>query len=305
MAEEKYDTIILGGGPAGLTAGIYTARHGLKTLILDSNELGGRALQAHRVENFPGFPEGLTGRELMERFVAQAERFGVDFSRETAIGLSSMGDTKVVMTRKGLYEARTVIVATGIQRKQLSVPGEMEYKGRGVSYCAICDGPFFAGKVVAVVGPGEEAVEEALRMAEVANKVYAIPGKDGYKEGVELLEELRKNENIEVVEGVNVKGIVGDSTVTQIELDGGPGELKVDGVFIVLNHVSTSDLVAHAGIRTDESGCILVDREQRTNIKGVFAAGDCVCGGTQIVTAAGEGGRAALSAMRYIRSLKG
>jgi len=305
MAEEKYDTIILGGGPAGLTAGIYTARHGLKTLILDSNELGGRALQAHRVENFPGFPEGLTGRELMERFIAQAERFGVDFSRETAIGLSSMGDAKVVMTRKGLYEARTVIVATGMQRKQLSVPGEMEYKGRGVSYCAICDGPFFAGKVVAVVGPGEEAVEEALRMAEIADKVYAIPGKDGYKEGVELLEELRRNDNIEVVEGVNVIGIGGDSTVTQIELDGGPGELKVDGVFVILNHVSTPDLVAHAGIRTDESGCILVDREQRTNIKGVFAAGDCVCGGTQIVTAAGEGGRAALSAMRYIRSLKG
>ncbi|MFP3950596.1 MAG: NAD(P)/FAD-dependent oxidoreductase [Candidatus Bathyarchaeia archaeon] len=143
MSNEVYDVIILGGGPAGLTAGIYTARHGLSTLILDMNDLGGKAREAARIENFPGFPGGLTGDELMDRFIDQAKKFGVQFSRETVIGLIDLEDKKIVSTREGTHEGRAVIISTGMQRMKLSIPGEDKFKGRGVSYCAICDGALF------------------------------------------------------------------------------------------------------------------------------------------------------------------
>ena len=305
MAGESYDVIILGGGPAGLTAGLYTARHGLKTLILEGKQLGGKSWGPHRIENFPGFPDGVTGTELMERFVTQTSRFGAEFKEETVVGLSVLGDQKLVQTRGGFYEARAVIIATGIQKKQLSVPGEMEFKGLGVSYCAICDGPFFADKDVAVVGSGSEAVEDALKLADVARRVYAIPGGKGYSDGIEELHELTDHPKIELVEGADLESIGGDAMVTHVNLSReSPARLDVDGVFIILEHVATTDLMVEAGIETDEGGCIIVDRHQKTNLDGVFAAGDCVCGGMQVVTAAGEGGKAGLSALRYVRSLK-
>ncbi len=305
MSEESYDVIILGGGPAGLTAGIYTARHGLRTLLLEGKQLGGRSWGPHRIENYPGFPEGITGSELMERFVAQAERFGVEFRRETIVGLSDMGDGKTVVTRAGYYTARAAVITTGIQRETMSVPGEMEFKGRGVSYCAICDGPFFKDRVVAVVGSGKEAVEDAIRLAETSKKVYTIPGSKGYDGDVDDLEELLGYESVEVLKGAEIKSIGGGDFVTHIEVDHvSLDRLDVDGVFMILDHVGTSDIVKEAGIETDEGGCIIVDREQRTNLEGVFAAGDCVCGGMQVVTAAGDGGKAGLAALRYVRSLR-
>jgi len=304
MAGESYDVIILGGGPAGLTAGLYTARHGLKTLILEGKQLGGKSWGPHRIENFPGFPDGVTGTELMERFVTQTSRFGAEFKEETVVGLSVSGDQKLVQTRGGFYEARAVIIATGIQKKQLSVPGEMEFKGRGVSYCAICDGPFFADKDVAVVGSGREAVEDALKLADVARRVYAIPGSKGYNDGIEELHELTGHPKIELVEGADLESIGGDAMVTHVNLRReSRARLDVDGVFIILEHVATTDLMVEAGIETDEGGCIIVDRHQKTNLEGVFAAGDCVCGGMQVVIAAGEGGKAGLSTLRYVRSL--
>lgn len=304
MAGESYDVIILGGGPAGLTAGLYTARHGLKTLILEGKQLGGKSWGPHRIENFPGFPDGVTGTELMERFVTQTSRFGAEFKEETVVGLSVSGDQKLVQTRGGFYEARAVIIATGIQKKQLSVPGKMEFKGRGVSYCAICDGPFFADKDVAVVGSGREAVEDALKLADVARRVYAIPGSKGYNDGIEELHKLTGHPKIELVEGADLESIGGDAMVTHVNLRReSRARLDVDGVFIILEHVATTDLMVEAGIETDEGGCIIVDRHQKTNLEGVFAAGDCVCGGMQVVIAAGEGGKAGLSTLRYVRSL--
>ncbi len=305
MSEEAYDVVIMGGGPAGLTSGIYTARHGLKTLLLEGKQLGGRSWGPHRIENYPGFPEGITGAELMERFIAQAERFGVEFREETIVGLSDLGGTKMVQTRAGYYTARAVVVTTGIQRETMSVPGEMEFKGRGVSYCAVCDGPFFRDKVVAVVGSGREAVEDAIRLAETSKKVYTIPGRKGYDDDVDDLEELIGYESVEVVEGAEIKSIGGGDFVTYIELDHGSlDRLDVDGVFMILDYVGTSDIVKEAGIETDEGGCIIVDREQGTSLEGIFAAGDCVCGGMQVVTAVGDGGKAGLAALRYVRSLR-
>jgi len=305
MSETVYDVIILGGGPAGLTAGIYTARQGLRTLLIEGKKLGGRAWGPPRVENFPGFPEGLTGTELMDRFIEQTRKFGVEFKQETVVGLSDMGDTKFVQTRGGFYQSRAVVVTTGIQRKSMNIPGELKFKGSGVAYCAICDGPFYKDQPVAVVGCGKDAVEDALRLADTASKVYAIPGSGGFTEGIEELDELTEHTKIDVLDGVDIESIEGDQVVTHVNMKKGPVKrLNVNGVFIILDHVGTSDILRDSGIETDDGGCIMVDKNQRTNIEGIFAAGDCVCGGMQIVTAAGDGGKAGLAASRYVRGLK-
>ena len=305
QTDGSYDVIILGGGPAGLTAAIYTARFGLKTLIIEGKRLGGRSWGPHMIENYPGFPEGITGTELIERFVEQAEKFGTEFKNETVVGLFPMGGKHMAQTRKGFYEAKAVVVATGIQKKQLSIPGEMEYKGRGVSYCAICDAPFFRGKTVAVVGAGEEAVEDALKLTDFADKIYAIPGGEGYKAGINELHVLLDHKKVVLIEGADPESIGGDSLVEHNTLKGGEIErLEFDGVFIILETVPTTSILTDAGIGTDSRSCILVDKNQATNVDGVFAAGDCVCGGMQVVTAAGEGGMAGLAALRYIKSTK-
>lgn len=305
MSETVYDVIILGGGPAGLTAGIYTARQGLSTLLIEAKKLGGRAWGPHRIENFPGFPKGLTGTELMDRFVDQTKKFGVQFLKDTVVGLSDMGETKLVQTRGGFYQSRAIVITTGIHRKSMNIPGEQKFKGRGVAYCAICDGPFYKDQPVAVVGAGKDAVEDALRLADTVSKVYSIPGSSGFKEGIEELAELRDHEKIDVLEGADIKSIGGDQVVTHVNMKNGPVErLKVNGVFIILDQVGTSDILRDSGIETDDGGCIIVDKDQRTNVEGIFAAGDCVCGGMQIVTAAGDGGKAGLAALRYVKALK-
>ena len=305
MSETVYDVIILGGGPAGLTAGIYTARQGLSTLLIEGKKLGGRARGPHRIENFPGFPEGLTGTELMDRFIEQTRKFGVEFKQETVVGLSDMGDTKFVQTRGGFYQCKAAVVTTGIKRRSMNIPGELEFKGRGVGYCAICDGPFYRDQPVAVVGPGKDAIEDALRLADMVSKVYAIPGSSGFNEGIEELDILKDHVKIDIIDGVDVESIEGDQVVTHVNMKEGPVKrLNVNGVFIIWDHVGTSDILRDSGIETDDGGCILVDRNQRTNIEGIFAAGDCVCSGMQIVTAAGDGGKAGLAALSYVRALK-
>ena len=300
--EKIWDVIIIGAGPAGLTAGIYTARQGHSTLLLDSGKVGGRALEAHRIENYPGFPQGLTGAELMDLFTEQAKRFGVEFKPETVIGIADAGDYKIVSTRGGYHEGKTVIIAAGIQRKQLSVPGEMEFKGRGVSYCAICDGPFFKGKTVVVVGSGHEAVQDAIHLTNTASKVIAISGNKGYSEDYPELATLRVNPKVEIIEGQEIAEIIGKEFVTEVKLtEGKVDKLATDGVFILLEHVSTSNILVEAGIDADEGGCIIVDRNQQTNLPGFYAAGDCCCIAWQVVTAAGEGAKAALSAIKYVK----
>ena len=304
MSEETYDVIIIGGGPAGLTAGLYTSRHNLKTLILEGKKLGGKALEAHWIENFPGFPEGISGEDLMNRFIAQAEKFGSEIKYETVIGISDFGDQKMVSTRQGFHQTKSIIITTGVNRKQLSIPGEMEYKGRGVSYCAVCDGPFFKDKVVAVVGGGHEAAHEAEVLAETVDKVYAIPGSKGYSEDFPELPRIRENPKIDIMVGVDLVEVGGGDFVEYIKLKGGDLEqLNVDGLFIILEHVSTTGIVQEAGIETDSGGCIMVDNDMQTSLPGVYAAGDCSCKGMQIVTATGMGAKAALSAMKYVKNL--
>ncbi|MDP6458946.1 MAG: FAD-dependent oxidoreductase [Candidatus Bathyarchaeota archaeon] len=305
QTDGSYDVIILGGGPAGLSAAIYTARLRLKTLIIEGKRLGGRSWGPHKIENYPGFPKGITGTELIERFVTQAKKFGTEIKKETIVALLPLGGSQMVQTRRGVYDAKTVVIATGIQKKQSSVSGEVDFSGRGVSYCAICDAPFFKDKTVAVVGSGEEAVEDVLILTDFADKVYAIPGSKGYNQGIDGIQGLQDHEKVEIIDGVDLESISGSSTVKYITLKGdGVSRLTVDGVFLILESIPTSNILSSAGIQTDGGSCIIVDKNQATNIRGVFAAGDCVCRGMQVITAAGEGGLAGLSVLRYIKSMK-
>ncbi len=302
MSEEIYDIIIVGGGPAGLTAAIYASRHNNNTLVLEGKKFGGKALEAHRVENYPGFPDGISGPDLMDLMKKQASNFGAEFSKETVVGIADFGDQKMLTTRKGNRIGKTVIVATGMAKKSLSVKGENEFKGKGVSYCGVCDGPFFREKKVAIVGGGHEAVHDIELLTEVASKVYGVPGKKGYMDETPALEHLKQNPKVEFIYDANVTEIGGSDFVEFMKLDDG-SNLELDGVFIILEHVGTSTILSDAGVSTDEGGCIMVDRTQKTNVDGLYAAGDCCCMGMQIVTATGMGAQAALSAMKYVKQL--
>ena len=303
--EKMYDLIIIGGGPAGLTAGIQTSRLGLKTAVFEAGMLGGRAAEASMYENFPGFSEGIVGKELVERMERQLSKFGAKVRAfEEANDLQVKGNLKIVTTSKTIYRSFALIIATGTQRRKLGVAGENEFLGTGVSYCRVCDGPFFKGLRVTVVGFTKEAIEDSLFMADISKEVLLITNEGKIEASDALKKKLLEKANIKIVDG-KVVAILGEKVVKAIKIVEftSKQELleKVDGVFISLGWVPTTEIVRKAGIEVDERGCIKVDRWQRTNIEGVFAAGDCTCGGMQIVTAAGEGAMAANTALKYIR----
>jgi thioredoxin reductase (NADPH) len=288
-----------------LAAAIYSAWLGLKTLVLEANVVGGRAWMAPRIENYPGFPEGLSGSDLVEKMRQHALRFKAEFrTDEEIVGLEVQDKIKRVISRKRTYEAPVVIIATGTQRRKLRVAGETEFLGLGVSYCAICDGPFFRNRDVAVVGNTEEAAVDALALSDLARKVTIITQiKELEIEGA-LLSRLQSKGNIEVI-NAQVTAIKGTQTVKAIEIQRTDSQqtqdLPTSGVFISLGGVPLTAIVSKAGIETLPTGCLMVDRQQKTNVDGVFAAGDCTCGGMQVVTAAGEGAMAAMRASAYVR----
>lgn len=301
-----YDLIVVGAGPAGLTAAIYASRMGLRTLVLEANLPGGRAAEASLIENFPGFPEGISGVELIERMIKQAENFGAEIKfPEEVLDMDLKGVPKSVTCRSGKYYGYSVIIATGTQRRKITVPGESEFLGRGVSYCAVCDAPFFKDKTVAVVGFNNEALEDALYISNFAEKIIVVAhgGRGDVEE--DLLRKCGERRNIEFRDA-NVKSINGDVYVKSVTLvdQEGAEEISVDGVFIILGNVPATAIVRKAGVAVDDRGCIRVDRMQLTNIEGVFAAGDCTCGGMQVATAVGEGAMAALQAYRYVKRVK-
>jgi thioredoxin reductase (NADPH) len=301
----KFDVIIIGAGPAGLTAAIYSAWLGHRTVVLEGGIAGGRAWMAPKIENFPGFPDGIKGSELVEKMSAQAARFKAEFrSGEEVVGLDVADAVKRAVTHKLTYEAPVLIVATGTQRRRLRVPGEEEFLGRGVSYCAVCDGPFFRNRAVAVVGNSEEAAADALALSDLAGKVTLVSQEKELGFEGALLGRLKGKLNVEIVLG-KVTQIIGEGAVKALKLlDFGnhqEAEHAVNGVFVALGGAPLTAIMQKAGIATDAGGCLQVNRNQQTNIEGVFAAGDCTCGGMQIVTAAGEGAMAAMRASVYIR----
>jgi thioredoxin reductase (NADPH) len=302
---EPYDVIIIGAGPAGLAAAIYAARMKMRALVLESSLPGGRTVYAPLVENFPGFPEGIVGAELADKMVKQAERFGAEirFSEEV-LDIALEDKIETVVTRSGKFQGLSVIVATGTQQKKLLVPGESEYIGRGISYCAVCDGPLFRNKTVAVVGSNDYALEDALYLSSLSKRVLLVLHKEEIEAAKMLVEKAKEKTNIDIVKA-KVKEIVGNGFVKAVRVVDSRGKedtLKVDGVFILVGNLPMTNIVRKAGVSVDERGCIKVDRRQATNVKGVFAAGDCTCGGMQIITAAGEGATAAVQAYRHVRN---
>ncbi|PDM26229.1 thioredoxin-disulfide reductase [Candidatus Bathyarchaeota archaeon B24-2] len=306
MNPKEWELVIVGGGAAGLTAGIYGARSGLKTLILEEKVPGGALTEVPMIENYPGFPEGISGMELASKLVKQAERMGVEIHELEAVNRLDLNSAeKTVYTDKTAYTASAVILALGSTHKTLGVPGEEELRGRGVSYCAVCDGAFFRGKRVLVVGGGNSAAVSALYLSNLASEVWLVHRRDRLRAEEALVRNIRSR-GVKILWNTVVKEIKGKHQVESVVLldnkTGKPSELKVDGVFIQVGEKPNSEIARRAGVNVDEEGYIIVDNRQRTNIPGVYAAGDVTtCPVKQIGTAVGQAIIAATEAFGYIR----
>jgi thioredoxin reductase (NADPH) len=308
MAETE-KVIIIGSGPAGLTAGIYTARAMLSPLLLAGSAMGGQLMTTTDVENFPGFPEGILGPELMQRMLQQAERFGTRVLYEDAVRVNLREHPFAVETSAGnVFRCLALIIATGASPRRLGLPSEEKFFGRGVSTCATCDGWFYRDKVVCVIGGGDSAMEEALYLTHHASKVYVIHRRDQLRASKIMQERAFKNPKIEFIWNTVVTEILGDQTVTGVRLKnvktGEESELPLDGVFLAIGHEPNTKLF-EGQLELDERGYIVVDRYQRTSVPGVFAAGDCHDHTfRQAVTAAGFGCAAAIMAERWLGELE-
>jgi thioredoxin reductase (NADPH) len=302
---QMYDAIIIGSGPAGLTAAIYLGRAGQKCVLLEKEFPGGYTAKIAHIENYPGY-ETISGFDLTQVMQKQAEKFGATIVYPVEIvNMELKGEIKRIHTRDDVFEAHALIIAIGVGRKKLHVPGAKEFLGKGVSYCATCDGAFFKGRKVAVVGSDDEAAEEVLHLADLADKVHLIPHKN--VEVVEtLMDRMKSKTNVEIHPVAKISEIVGDELVTGLKIvQNGPEKLiPLEGVFIAMGSTPISQLIQRAGGHADDRGCLVADKHQRMNIDGVFAAGDCTCGGMQIVTAAGEGAIAGMRAASFVRKVK-
>jgi len=304
-----WELVVIGGGPAGMTAAIYAARYGLKTLLLESKVLGGAQATSPGIENYPGYTF-IVGIELANKMKEQVRKSGATIKEITDVrSIQREGDDGdfLLDTRRGVYRAKAIIIATGGGHKHLNVPGEDMLTGRGVSFCATCDGPLFRDKTVAVVGGGNTAVTEALYLAEITKKVYLIHRRDELRAEKVVQDYLFKSD-IEVMWNSVVKEIKGNDLVNEIVLEnvktGEQTALEIDGAFIALGSDPESALAKSIGVETNERGEVIVNAKQATNIVGVFAAGDVVESMKQIAVAVGHGAIAADSAYSYIRRLQ-
>ena len=299
----KYDIIIVGAGPAGLSAAVYAKRAGFSTLVLDKSPIsGGQVLSTYEVDNYLGIP-GVTGMELGDKFKEHAVAAGAEFVCANVLSMDVTGETKIVRTDKADYEARAVIFAVGAHHAKLSVKGEEELIGMGVSYCATCDGAFFRNRKVAVVGGGDVAIEDAIFLARACEKVYVIHRRDTFRAAHSLVERARQMENIEFVIDTTVTEICGEDMVEKLVLSNvktkEKTELEVHGIFIAVGIVPDTDILQGI-VSMDDKGYVLADELGSTNVPGVFVAGDCKQKRLrQIITAVADGANAVTGVEDY------
>jgi len=299
---EKYDVIIIGGACAGLSAGLYAGRRALKTLIL-SKDIGGQAAITTEIENYPGF-DAIGGRALMDSFKKQAERYGAEIKMGEFLGAEKVASGFVVKSSVGDFETLSIILAFGLEHRKLGVPGEKEFYGRGVTYCATCDGPLFKGKTVAVVGGGNSAFDAAEYLSGLCEKVYLLHRSDKFRADAVLIDAVKTKTNVEIVTGVNVAEIVGDKKIQSVKLDNGQ-VIELNGLFVEIGYQPKTEALKGL-VELDNGGQVVVDCEAKTGTPGIFAAGDVTnVLFKQVVISAGDGAKAALSAARYVQGARG
>lgn len=298
-----YDTIIIGSGPAGFTAGIYAARRKMKTLII-GREMGGQLVWASEIENYPGF-KAINSFDLINKMNEQVKALGVEIKSDEVKAIKKNKETFVLHTNKEVFEARTVILALGLSPRRLAIPGEVELTGKGVSYCANCDGPFYKNKIVAVAGGGNSALDAAEILSKIASKVYLVHRRDEFRGFEALVEEVKAKENIELILNSGVKEIIGENKVEKIKVYNNKTrqerEIILDGLFIEVGRIANTDIIAGLAER-DEKNQIIINDKCMTSCPGMFAAGDVTpVEFKQITIACGQATIAALAAYQYIQ----
>jgi len=303
-SKREYDVVIIGGGPAGLTAGIYTARARLSSLLIEKMAAGGLVVNAGLVENYPGFPRGISGLELVEAMQQQAAKFGLETLTAEVTGLELKGKQKVIKTTEGSMVAKAVIIASGSERVKLGVPGEEKFAGRGVAYCAICDAAFYKDQPVAVVGGGNAAINEALELGKFASRVIVIHRRQELRATRILQESAFAEPKIEFLWNTVVEAIEGKEMVERLRLrnvlTGEESVLKVSGIFVAVGFKPNTDYLKGV-LSLDANGAIITNEKMETNVPGIFAVGDIRANSIrQVVAAAGDGAVAAIYAGRFI-----
>jgi len=305
MNTQKNELIIIGTGPAGLTASIYASRYNIEHLVLGTI-FGGTITLASEVENYPGFPH-ISGPELGQKFLTHAQELGATVKNEEVVEIQKEKGGFLLRTRKNKYQTKAVIIATGTERRHLSVPGEGKYLGRGVSYCSTCDAPFYKEKIVAVAGGANAACMAAIHLVKFAKKVYLIYRRDHLRGEPAWVNQIKKEPKIEVIYNTNVTAILGDDNkVTHLKLDHphqGKETLAADGIFIEIGGVPMTALAKAVGVKTDKDNFIITNKMMATNVPGIFCAGDINSSQKhhqQVITAASEGAIAALGVYKYL-----
>ena len=301
-----YDVIVIGAGPAGLTAGIYGKRAGLDILVLDTSSIsGGQILNTYEIDNYPALP-GVSGTQLAESMRSHCEKLGVEFARGRVTSINEKDGLKELITKKATFLAKAVIIATGASNTKLGCPGEEEFSGMGVSYCATCDGAFFKDKTVAVVGGGDVALEDAVYLARFCEKVYLIHRRDEFRGAASLQQQVLSSDKIQIIYDTTVEAIKGTEAVESATIKnkktGETSTLKVDGVFIAVG--TAPNTASIAGLpELDERGYIIADETCETNVPGIFVAGDVRAKQLkQVITATADGADAITSAQRYLQA---
>jgi len=308
MEDKKIENvIILGGGPAGFSAALYAARAELKPLLFTGTELGGQVGLTSRIENYPGFPDGVGGSELVDLFQRNAEKFGTRIEYDTATSIDLRATPFVVKTYSSEFKTKTLIIATGASPNKLNIPGEDEFRGRGVSYCATCDGAFFKDKNVAVVGGGDSALEEGLFLTHFAANVTIVHRRDSLRAGALLQRRANNNSKIKFIWDTVVEAIQGQDAVESLKLknvkSNKNSDFPIDGVFIFIGHTPNTAIFKDQ-LDLDARGYIVVDNRMWTNIPGVFAVGEVADPQyRQVITSAGMGAAGAIEAVRYLENM--